>query len=151
ALAHVDITTGEFAATQASGVGSSASDAASAIRHELLRLRPAELLLPEGEGPQAALEGVDGPRTSVPAWKFEPGQARNRLLDHFQVSSLAGFGLEGAPLIWAAAAAILQYLQDTQPAALKLLTSLTVYTLDEFMLLDAATRRNLELTETLRS
>src|SRR5262249_4447239 len=59
AVAHVDITTGEFGATQAQG-----ADAASAIRHELLRLRPAELLLAEGEGPQAALEGVDGPRTN---------------------------------------------------------------------------------------
>ena len=49
-----------------------------------------------------------------------------------------------------AAGAILQYLQETQPAALKLLTSLSTYSLSEFMMLDAATRRNLELTETLR-
>ena len=50
----------------------------------------------------------------------------------------------------AAAGAVVQYLQETQPAALKLLTSLSTYTLDEFMTLDAATRRNLELTETIR-
>jgi DNA mismatch repair protein MutS len=67
------------------------------------------------------------------------------------VASLAGFGIENAPLIAAACAAILQYLQETQPAALSLLTGLSAYTLDDFMVLDAATRRNLELTETMRS
>jgi DNA mismatch repair protein MutS len=146
ALAHVDITTGEFAATQAQG-----PDCASAIRLELLRLRPAELLLSDGEPPAAALEGFSGPRTRQPGWKFEPGHGRNILLAHFKVASLAGFGLDGSPLVVAAAAAILQYLQDTQPAALGLLTGLSVYTLDDFMVLDASTRRNLELTETLRS
>ncbi len=146
ALAHVDITTGEFAATQVDG-----PEAAIAIRHELLRLRPAELLLPEGEPPLAALEGVSSPRTTLPAWKFEPGHAHNILRDHFKVATLAGFGLEQSPLLAAACAAILQYLQDTQPAALGLLTSLHTYALDEFMVLDAPTRRNLELTEALRS
>jgi len=146
ALAHVDITTGEFAATQAQG-----PDCASAIRLELLRLRPAELLLSDGEPPAAALDGFSGPRTRQPGWKFEPGHGRNILLAHFKVASLAGFGLDGSPLVVAAAAAILQYLQDTQPAALGLLTGLSVYTLDDFMVLDASTRRNLELTETLRS
>jgi DNA mismatch repair protein MutS len=55
------------------------------------------------------------------------------------------------PLVVAACAAILQYLKETQPSALGLLTSLSVYALDSFMMLDSATRRNLELTETLRS
>ena len=146
ALAHVDITTGEFAATLVQG-----ADAAIAIRHELMRLRPAELLLPEGEQPAAALEGVSGPRTQVAAWKFEAGHAHNILREHFKVASLAGFGIDQSPLLAVACAAILQYLQETQPAALALLSSLHTYTLDEFMLLDAATRRNLELTETLRS
>jgi len=146
ALAHVDITTGEFAATQAQG-----ADAAIAIRQELLRLHPAELLLPEGEEPGSALDGVSTPRTRVPAWKFEPGHAQNVLREHFKVATLAGFGIEHSPWLAAACAAILQYLQETQPAALGLLTSLNTYTLDEFMVLDAATRRNLELTEALRS
>ncbi len=145
-LAHVDITTGEFGVTQSQG-----ADAASAIRHELLRLRPAELLLSEGEAPAAALEGLSGPRTAMAAWRFEAGQAQNVLRDHFKVASLAAFGIDQSPLLAAACAAILQYLQETQPAALNLLTSLRTYTLDDFMLLDSATRRNLELTETLRS
>ncbi len=143
-LAYADITTGEFAVTTIQALNPWA-----AVRHELMRLRPAELLLPE-PSPPAALEGLTIPQTSLPGWKFDPGRARQTLLDHFGVSSLAGFGLEGASLAVAACGAILHYLKDTQPGALGLLTHLNLYTLDEFMTLDPATRRNLELTETLR-
>jgi hypothetical protein len=73
-----------------------------------------------------------------------------RALRHFGVASLDGFGLRGMALGIRAAGAILQYLGETQPAALKLLTRLSTYSLSEFMTLDAETRRNLELTETLR-
>ena len=145
-LAHVDITTGEFSATQMVG-----PDALSAVRHELLRLRPAELLIPEGENSAAALDGISCPRSTLPGWKFEPGHARNVVIDHFQVASLAGFGIDQMPLVVGACAAILQYLKETQPSALSLLTSVSPYALDSFMVLDSATRRNLELTETLRS
>ncbi len=146
ALAHVDISTGEFSATQAQ-----APDAAAAVRQELLRLRPAELLLPAGTGADAILDGVSGPRTPLPAWKFDPGIARNVLLEHFKVGALSGFGIEQSPLVAAACGAILQYLADTQPSALALLTSLRTYSLSDFMVLDASTRRNLELTEALRT
>jgi len=143
-LAHVDITTGEFAVTLIE-----ATDVWAAVRHELLRLRPAELLLPEGV--HAALEGVSCPRTPLLLSKFEPAHARNILLEHFQVASLVGFGIEQMPLAIGACGAIIQYLKETQPGALNLLTSLSLYALDEFMTLDAATRRNLELTETIRT
>ncbi|MCC7359310.1 MAG: DNA mismatch repair protein MutS [Anaerolineales bacterium] len=145
AVAHADITTGEFAVTQLSG-----GDTPAAVRHELLRLRPAELLLPDGSQPSAALEAVPAPRTPLAAWKFDGGQARNLLLDHFKVETLAAFGLDGSPLMAGACGAILAYVKDTQPAALTLLSSLRTYALDDYMTLDAATRRNLELTETLR-
>ena len=69
---------------------------------------------------------------------------------HFKVASLDGFGLRGMPLAVQAAGAILQYLMETQAASLKLLTSLSTYSTTEFMTLDASTRRNLELTETIR-
>ncbi len=143
-LAHVDITTGDFAVTSLA-----APDIWGAVRHELVRLRPAELLVPDSV-PAAALEAVPVPRTPLPAWRFDPGQAQNLLLEHFNVSSLAGFGLEAAPLAAAACAAILHYVRETRPGALSLLTRLAVYSLDDFMTLDAATRRNLELAETLR-
>ncbi len=142
-LAHVDITTGEFAVTVIES-----SDPWAGARHELLRLRPAELLLPDGM--QAALDGITVPRSVVPAWKSDPGHARHILLDHFKVNTLMGFGIEQSPAAISASAAILQYLKDKRPAALNLLTSLSLYTLADFMTLDAATRRNLELTETLR-
>jgi DNA mismatch repair protein MutS len=72
-------------------------------------------------------------------------------LQHFEAATLDGFGLQGLPLASRAAGGIIQYLNETQPRALKLLTSLSTYNLNEFMTLDAATRRNLELTETIRS
>jgi DNA mismatch repair protein MutS len=143
-LAHVDITTGEFAVTAIQS-----EDVWAAVRHELLRLRPAELLVPDNL--PAALGEAPCAKTSLPAWKFEPGHAEQVLLDHFKARSLAGFGLEQSPPMLAACGAIVQYLRETQPGALALLTSLSTYSLEAFMVLDAATRRNLELTETLRS
>src|SRR6185436_7550817 len=138
-LAHVDITTGEFAVTHIQS-----SDVWAAARHELIRLHPAELLLPE-DSLQPALEGVPCARTPLAVWKFDAAQARNMLHDHFKVASLAGFGIEQNPLAISACGVIVQYLKETQPSALNLLTSLRVYALDEFMTLDSATRRNLEL------
>ena len=142
-VAHVDITTGEFAATHIQ-----AADVWPAVRHELMRLRPAELLTADG---MPELDTVACPRTTLPAWKFDPGQARNTLLDHFKVATLAAFGIDQSPLVIGACGAIIAYLRDTQPGALNLLSSLSTYALDDFMALDAPTRRNLELTETLRS
>ncbi len=141
-VAFVDITTGEFAAAELAG-----SDLQSILRAELSRLHPAEVLHPE----QAALpEGFLGHCTAWPNWRFEPGRCQEELLRHFQVASLDGFGLRGLTLASRAAGAILQYLKETQPASLQLLVSLSTYSLADFMVLDASTRRNLELTETLR-
>jgi len=142
-VAYVDITSGEFAATELSG-----EDIHALVRTELARLRPAETLVPEGLAPANELPGH---LTSWAAWRFEAGRCQETLLKHFQAASLDGFGLKGSPLAVRAAGAILQYLAETQPSALTLLTSLSTYHLSEFMTLDAATRRNLELTETIRS
>ncbi|MGB8253601.1 MAG: DNA mismatch repair protein MutS [Anaerolineaceae bacterium] len=142
-IAYVDITTGEFAASQMEG-----EDVTQLARSELVRLSPAEILCPEG------LELVNGSGehlTHLPDWHFETGRCTNALYDLFHVSTLDGFGLKGLPLAIQAAGVITQYLKSHQPSALELLTGLKTYHLDEFMTLDAATRRNLELTETLRS
>jgi len=141
-IAYADITTGEFAATEIA-----TDDPQSLLRAELLRLRPAEILHPEGF---PLPPDAPGHATPWPTWRFEPGRAEETLRSHFGVASLAGFGLQGKPLATRAAGALLQYLQETQPAALGLLSGLSTYSLDEFMVLDASTRRNLELTETLR-
>lgn len=142
-VAYVDITTGEFSATELSG-----SDLPTALRGEVMRLHPAEILHPDTMDLPDHLPGHLSP---WPAWRFEPGRCQEELLRHFEVASLDGFGLRAMPLAVRAAGAILQYLVETQPAALKMLNGLSTYSLEEFMTLDAATRRNLELTETLRS
>ncbi len=141
-VAYVDISTGEFAVTELEG-----TDQAGALRAELIRLNPAEVLAPDNaELP----DGLPGHLTRWTAWRFEGGRCQETLLSHFQVSALDGFGLRGMSQAVRAAGSVLQYLQETQPSALKLLTGLTTYSLSEFMVLDAATRRNLELTETIR-
>ncbi|MGW8250365.1 MAG: DNA mismatch repair protein MutS, partial [Anaerolineales bacterium] len=142
-IAYADITTGEFATTELS-----AQDINSAVRAELVRLKPAEVLYPDTI---KLSDGIPGHLTPWSAWRFEPGRCREMLLKHFEVASLDGFGLQGKTLSVRAAGAILQYLSETQPAALNLLSRLSSYSLSDFMLLDTATRRNLELTETLRS
>jgi DNA mismatch repair protein MutS len=151
-IAYVDITTGEFAVTELeapsdySSVVSASQDFAP-IRAELTRLRPAEIIHPDN---LILPTGIPGHLTAWPAWRFEPGKCQETLLSHFGASTLDGFGLQGMPLATRAAGGILQYLKETEGAALNLLSGLRVYSLSEFMTLDAATRRNLELTETLR-
>ena len=87
----------------------------------------------------------------MPAWRFEEATARQALLDHFKVASLAGFGCDGRPLAVRAAGGLLQYLQETQQGDLPQIAGLRTYSTGEFMTLDEATRRNLELTEGIRS
>lgn len=137
-VSYADITTGEFAVTELP---------LEAIRAELTRLHPAEILLPDN---QTLNDGIQGHITPYPAWKFEPGKCEETLLAHFNASTLEGFGIKGHSLAIRSAGAILQYLKETQPDSLRLLTSLRSYSIHEFMTLDASTRRNLELEETLR-
>ena len=138
AVSYVDITTGEFAVTELP---------LEALRAELTRLHPAEILISDN---QHLNDGIQGHKTSYPAWRFEPGKCEETLLSHFKASTLQGFGIKGHGPSLRAAGAIIQYLRDTQPDSLSLLTSLRSYSINEFMTLDAATRRNLELDETLR-
>ncbi len=137
-LAFADVTTGEFSLTELENP--------AALRAELLRLAPAELLHPEDQ----TLPDIDVHASPWTAWRFEPGRCREALLAHFKTASLKAYGLETRPLALQAAGALLQYLGETQPAALGLLTGLHAYSLDEFMTLDGEARRTLELTETLR-
>ncbi|MDX1600501.1 MAG: DNA mismatch repair protein MutS [Anaerolineales bacterium] len=141
-VAYVDITTGEFGATQFE-----ARDAASGAQQELTRLGPAEVLISD----ESSLPLGDLHRTEWPGWRFALDRAEESLKNHFGVATLDGFGLGGKPLGVRAAGAILDYLRETQSAAVDLLTDLATYSVDEFMVLDASTRRNLELTETLRT
>ncbi|TKJ28744.1 MAG: DNA mismatch repair protein MutS [Chloroflexi bacterium B3_Chlor] len=145
-LAYVDITTGEFATTQLDE-----GDVLHLARQELARLQPAECLMPENT---LRIPGFDQESvthfTPYDEWRFELGNARRALLDHFGVATLDGYGCEGVPLAVCAAGAIVQYLSETQKAALEQLDSLATYSTKGFMVLDPATRRNLELTQTIR-
>ena len=113
----------------------------------LERIRPAEILYPESWTPNF---GLDVARTRQPDWYFEFDSARRLLCDQFEVASLAGFGAEGLKPAIAAAGALLQYAQATQSGKLPHLRGLTVELEGAYLGLDLATRRNLELTETLR-
>ena len=141
-VAYVDISTGEFSTTELNS-----SDIDTAVRAELMRLHPAEVLHTEDF---IFDDGLPGFSTTWPGWRFEVDRCKLVLQDHFGTASLEGFGLAGLPLAISAAGGIVQYLETTQASALNLLTALSTYQLEEFMTLDAATRRNLELTETIR-
>ena len=119
-----------------------------ALPAHLERLRPAELLLPDD-----LRSGVPEHRAVVqhlPDWHFDARAAANALAEHFGTRDLAGFGVHDEELGLAAAGALYRYAQATQLQALAHVTQLTVEHEGAFLRLDAATRRNLEISETLR-
>jgi len=157
-LAYVDITTGEFVTTQLER---------DEVEQELARIQPRECLVPERGRWKEGGDQSDGKEktylpfrperlgggthvTPLQAYRFEMGAARQGLKDHFDVVTLDGFGCSGQPMAIRAAGAILHYLQETQRNALKQIVSLRTYSTTRYMRLDANTRRNLELTETIR-
>lgn len=143
-IAYVDITTGEFAATQMEN-----ANIERLVLNEITRLKPAELITPDAASHQPAAP-LNIPHSLYENWRFDLDHARRELQNHFDVATLNGFGLQGKPLAVQAAGAIIQYVAQTQKQALNHITRLNVYSTDSFMDLDAATRRNLELTETIR-
>jgi DNA mismatch repair protein MutS len=120
------------------------------------RLRPAELLLPDAlrdTTKDTARNGLPEIRAVVqhlPDWHFDSRAAAHALAEHFGTRDLAGFGVASEELALAAAGALYRYAQATQLQALGHVTALTVEREGAFLRLDAATRRNLEITETLR-
>ncbi len=141
-LAYVDVSTGEFAATELTD-----QDVFVQLRAELKRLSPAELLVSDAI---SIPEHIDSNLTVIPNWYFEPGRSQELIKTRFQVSSLEGLGLKSLPLAVRAVGALLKYLQETQKTLSEVQFSFSTYSLNDFMVLDAETRRNLELTETLR-
>ena len=145
-IAYVEITTGEFAATQLEG-----ENAAVLVVEELSRLQPSEVIMPSTWVEKGASLPPGIHLTPIADWRFEPAGAEQLLTQHFRVRTLEGFGLGDMPYGVAAAGAILHYLRDTQRNNLAQLTSIRAYSTASFMVLDPFTRRNLELTETIRS
>lgn len=148
-LAVAEVSTGEFAITEIRG-----EEAERRTLEEIARLQPAEILLPPDLEQDSAWREALEQTWPAPCTPFrrDPSRletAEQILAQHFRTTSLRGFGCEGMPLAVEAAADILEYLRATQKAALELFTGLHTYSVEAYMLLDASTRRNLELTQSL--
>jgi DNA mismatch repair protein MutS len=141
-IAYVDISTGEFQTTEIQS-----RDPKNELRSELIRLNPSEVLCPESLKLDSS---ISMHLTRLPDWRFEPGRCKETILRIMNVKTLEGYGLESLPMAIQTSGVILQYLTDTQPSSLLLLRGISTYSTSEFMMLDASTRRNLELTETIR-
>ena len=125
--------------------------------HQMLqeceRIAAAEILYTEDiHQPEisTSLHSLSCKISTLPAWHFDLEQAKKSLQEQLGVASLSGFGAEHATTAISAAGALLRYTQATQGKHLRHINSLTLETADEFIGLDAVTRRNLELTETIR-
>ena len=127
-----------------------AKAAETRLRQELERIAPAELLASEALH-DGLFDAVNQRITAVPEWHFDGTHGEKALLTQLNVSTLTGFGAQGMGVAVGAAGALLRYAQSTQGKGLQHVRSLTVESDSEFIGLDAATRRNLELTETLRA
>jgi DNA mismatch repair protein MutS len=115
----------------------------------LERLDPAELLAPDGV-PMPPLRSTALPVRALPAWQFDVAAATRTLAKHFGTRDLAAFGVEDRDLALGAAGALFTYATSTQQAAPAHVRTLAVEVAGEYLQLDAATRRNLEITATLR-
>ena len=139
-LAWLDLAAGRFSVLESEG--------RQALAAELERLKPAELLLAEGAGEEPLVRPGTALRTRPP-WHFELASASRLLTDQLGTLDLKGFGADDLPLAIAAAGALLQYVRDTQKSALPHIRALHVEERGEALVLDAASRRNLELDASL--
>ncbi|MGI6706868.1 MAG: DNA mismatch repair protein MutS [Clostridia bacterium] len=149
-IASVDVSTGEF------NVGQITMDSTGTkLRDELARIQPKEIIVNE-EIYKAREEfpGITAESSSLincyHSWSFEYETAYRKLLRHFQVHNLQGFGCQDLHEGICAAGALLEYLTQTQKKALSHINHINAYRQETYMILDAFTRRNLELTETIR-
>lgn len=147
-LAYCDVSTGDFTVAEFT-----AEKWASELTDELARIQPTEIIANDAFFLQEAL--VKHLQTGsflecYASWAFEQEQANARLCTHFGVASLAGFGCEKLFNAISAAGALLAYLEDTQKNSLSHIRKINVLRRTLYMGLDAATRRNLELTQPIR-
>jgi DNA mismatch repair protein MutS len=142
-LAWLDLSAGRFSVMELGGV--------PALEAEIERLRPAELLAPDGAQPDLAPPaGLKERSWRLRApWHFDTESATRALTEQFRTRDLAGFGCADKPLAIAAAGALLAYVRETQKSALPHLLSITTEERDAALIMDPATRRNLELDESL--
>ena len=139
-IAGLELASGRFTCTEA-------ADAESA-QAEIERLGAAEILLCES-APELASVREHPALRRIPPWHFDPASARRILVEQLGTHDLAAFELEDRPLATGAAGALIVYARDTQCGALPHVTSIRFERHDEALILDAVTRRNLEITHAL--
>lgn len=146
-LSVADVTTGEYLVTEL--------DSQTKLMDELYKFMPSEIVCNEA----FYMSGLDLDDLknrlhmaiySLEAWYFDDALCRETLQEHFKVASLEGIGLSDYECGIIASGALLKYLEETQKNSLSHMSRLTRYATGNYMVLDSATRRNLELVETLR-
>ncbi|HEX7060600.1 MAG TPA: DNA mismatch repair protein MutS [Woeseiaceae bacterium] len=140
-LAWLDLAGGRFRVTELEDPASLAA--------ELARLQPAEIVHDEDQATPEPVLRHAARKTRRPPWHFDLDSATRLLCSQLGTRDLAGFGVEGCPAALAAAGALLQYVTDTQKSALPHIRSISMERESDAVLMDAATRRNLELVESL--
>lgn len=146
-IATVDVTTGDYYMTEVSEV--------RMVMDEIYKFSPSEIICnKELENSQIDLQDIrERLHISVSvmdSWYFDKDMCIRSLKEHFHVQALEGFGMQDYPTGIIAAGAVMQYLMETQKNTLSHITGITPYTASAYMIIDSATRRNLELVETLR-
>jgi DNA mismatch repair protein MutS len=146
-IAVADVTTGDFYMTEVDGL--------SKLMDELYKYMPTEIICNDA----FIMSGFDVDDLknrlkmvvyALEPWYFDEDGCRKCLMEHFKVNTLKGLGIEDFPSGVIASGALMQYLLETQKTQLSHINHITPYLASRFMLLDSSTRRNLELTETLR-
>ncbi len=146
-ISVVDITTGDFKTCQVVG--------ADKLNDEINKFMPAEIIGNNG----FSISGIDmeyykerlGISISIlENWYFDDDMCNDLIKSHFGVSNIEGLGLKDYPVATIASGALLKYLYETQKSSLSHLNKITTYSVDEYMIIDSSSRRNLELCETLR-
>lgn len=145
-ISVTDLSTGVFKTCQI--------QQAEKVVDEINKFQPSEVLYPAGveqvEEIHAVCERLQVSHTEAPDYYFNLETDEETLKRQFHINSIEGLGLKDSPACVASCGALMQYLHETQMSSLSHINHIETYSVDSFMILDSATRRNLELTETLR-
>ena len=145
-ISVTDLSTGVFKTCQI--------QQAEKVVDEINKFQPSEVLYQAGveqvEEIHAVCERLQVSHTEAPDYYFNLETDEETLKRQFHINSIEGLGLKDSPACVASCGALMQYLHETQMSSLSHINHIEMYSVDSFMILDSATRRNLELTETLR-
>ena len=147
-LAYLDISTGSFRVTESDDLG--------AIIDESIRIAPSEVLLPESSKTDPHMTSIRGALAEIPMTyledsEFEYKRCYNRLIEQFKTISLEGFGCETLTAGVMAAGALVFYVRETQKQKIEHFSGIETYRLDNYLVLDEISCRNLELEKNIRS